>query len=170
MIQFMTDIRRSNYAAIAAGLLAGLAAAMPAAAAPPNATVTVNATVLGVCKFTTTTATVTISNGGAGTTIDPSLLNGDATGTATLDYKCTKGRTPGFTLNPTSPTSVVCSTSGTCGTESMPVTLTLSAVSPGAGFGAAAQTVTVTGTITQANYENASEGTYTRNVTVQITP
>jgi hypothetical protein len=167
MIRRQNEFSRSKLAAVAAGVL-GLAAAMPAVAAD-SATVTVNATVLGVCRFTTTTATVTITNGGTGSTIDPSLT-GNATGNATLQYKCTRGRTPGFTLSPTSPTTVVCST-GACNTQSMPVSVALSGQTAGQGFGSGTeQTVTVTGTIIQADYVNATEGAYTRNVTVSITP
>lgn len=160
-------ITRNRVVAIAVGVL-GLAAAIPAAASD-SATVTVNATVIAVCKFDTSSATITIKNGGAGDTIDPSMT-GDATGTATLDYRCSKGTTPGFSTTPASPTTVVCSTAGTCGTSTMPVSVTFSGATAGTGMGSGqGQQVTVTGKILEADYVNADVGSYTRAVTVDFT-
>jgi len=162
-------ISRIKLAVLAAAVL-GLAAAMPATAAPPNATVTVNATVLGVCKFEAPrTATMTISNGGAGGTIDPSLP-GDATGNATLSYKCSNGTTPAFALSPTSPTTVSCS-AGVCSGSTMPVTIALTSGGAGAGMGSGKEKkLALDGTFLQADYVNAQEGAYTRTVTVSVTP
>ncbi len=168
MTQVLQWITPNKLAVIAAGALA-VAAALPASAAD-TATVTLNATVIGVCKFDTTSATVTIANGGAGGTIDPSGT-GDATGTATLDYRCSNGTSPGFSTTPTSPTSVVCTTSATCGTTSMPVSVAFSGASVGSGMGSGqGKTVTVTGTITEANYVNAQVGSYSRSLVVSLTP
>lgn len=162
------SMKYKGLAAVAAGAV-GLASVMPAAAAD-TATITVNATVIGVCKFDTSSATVTVTNGGAGSTIDPSMT-GNATGTATLDYRCSNGTTPGFTTTPASPTSVVCSTAGTCSTDSMPVSVSFSGAAAGTGMGSGqGKQVTVTGTILQADYVNAKVGSYTRSLTVNLTP
>lgn len=168
MPSVFTSMKCKGLAAVAAGAV-GLATAMPAAAAD-SATVTVNATVIGVCKFDTTSATVTVTNGGASSTIDPSLT-GNATGTATLNYRCSNGTTPGFATTPSSPTTVACSTAPTCGTDTMPVSVSFSGATAGTGMGSGqGKQVTVTGTILQADYVNARVGSYTRSLTVNLTP
>jgi hypothetical protein len=151
-----------------AAAVVGIAVGMPAAASD-TATVTVNATVVGVCKFSTSTATATVSNGGAGSTIDPSLT-GQATGQATLQYRCSAGTTPTFASSPTSPTTVACS-SGGCSGMSMPVTISYTGAVPGTGMGSGQEKdVNVVATILEADYKNATPGAYTRDLTISITP
>jgi hypothetical protein len=150
-------------------LLAAAASAMFAQDAAPvdSASSTVSAQVLGICKFNSGQApVVTIANSGA--TIDPSLA-GPASGSAAILYRCTRGTAPTFTV-PT-PASVQCTTAGTCGVTTMAPTL--SSVNTGAGTGFAAgsdKTLTVTGQLTQAQYQDMQTGTYSGTVTVTVTP
>jgi hypothetical protein len=128
--------------------------------------VTVNAQVIGICKFNSgQTPVVTVANAGA--TIDPSLA-GPATGTAAILYRCTKSQTPVFTV-PT-PATVTCTTAGTCFATTMAPTLSSSNTGAGTGFSGANQTLTVTGTLTQAQYQDMQVGTYSGTVTVTVTP
>ena len=151
----------------AAGLL-GWAVAMPAAASD-SIVIPVTATVTGVCKFfTSPIPTLTIANSGAN--IDPSLT-GNATGNATLNYKCTTGQTPTFALTGGASLTLTCSTAGTCGATTMIATMSLGAApGVGTGFAAAAQAVTLTGTIADTIYGPASAGTYQGNQTVTVNP
>ncbi len=132
-----------------------------------SANSTVSAQVLGICKFNSgQTPVVTIANAGA--TIDPSVA-GPATGSAAILYRCTKGTAPTFTV-PT-PVTVTCTTAGTCGATSMAPTLSSVSTGAGTGFGSGNdQTLTVTGQLTQAQYQDMRAGTYSGTVTVTITP
>jgi len=153
-------------AAAAAGVL-GLMVTAPAPVAADTITIPVSATVVGVCKFTTSSPTTTLTIANSGASIDPSL-GSNATGTKNLDYKCTKGVTPGFTFASGGTLTLNC---GACvPADSMPASMTISAPAVGAGFAAAAQTVTVTGTIIPADFDAASAGTYSANEIVTITP
>jgi hypothetical protein len=150
-------------------LLAAAASAMFAQDAAPVDfdSSTVSAQVLGICTFNSgQSPVVTIANSGA--TIDPSLA-GPATGAAPILYRCTRGTAPTFTV-PT-PASVQCTTAGTCGVTTMAPTL--SSVNTGAGTGFASgsdKTLTVTGQLTQAQYQDMQTGTYSGTVTVTVTP
>jgi hypothetical protein len=150
-------------------LLAATASAMFAtdAAAVDNASVTVSAQVLGICKFNSgQTPVVTIANSGA--TINPSLA-GPATGNAAILYRCTRGTAPGFTV-PT-PATVTCTTAGTCGATTMAPTLSSVNTGAGSGFGSGQdKTLTVTGQLTQVQYQDMQAGTYSGTVTVTVTP
>lgn len=157
--------------AIAVGFaLCGLAMALPAAAAG-SYTLTVNATVVGTCKFTpTTTGSVSVTNNG--TNIDPSLATA-ATGTKTITYKCTSGVTPAMAFAGANDPSVgvheVKSTATP--TNLMLYTVGTTALGAGTGFGAAAQSVDVTVTIAAADYQNAAAAAdYTDTLTISITP
>ena len=159
-------INRIRMAAAAAGVL-GLMLAAPAPAADSIA-VPVSATVVGVCKFSTPQSpSVTIENNGAGG-IDPTIA-GNATGNAAILYKCTSGTSPTFALTGGATLTLNC---GTCGTTpTMNATMSLSApVGPGLGFGAADQSVTLTGTIPDTTYGSADVGTYSASQTVTVTP
>jgi hypothetical protein len=140
--------------------------AQDAAPADSNSS-TVSAQVIGICRFNSGQApVVTIANSGA--TIDPSLA-GPATGNALILYRCTRGTAPTFTV-PT-PATVTCTTAGTCGATTMAPTL--SSVNTGAGSGFASgsdKTLTVTGQLTQAQYQDMQIGTYSGTVTVTVTP
>lgn len=139
-----------------------------AANAADTATLTVNANVSGICKFQAATASVTLAN--SGVNIDPSIAT-SATGSTTLAYKCTKGQTPVFAngqgLNWTGTSNAV---KHATLTDVMAYTLTLTGAGTGNGFGPAAQNLTIAGTITQANFQNASAGAYSDTVVITMTP
>jgi hypothetical protein len=146
--------------AASAVLAAGLAQA-------DTVSVTVNAQIVGICKFNTgQTPVVTIAN--TGVTIDPSLA-GPATGNAAILYRCTKSLAPTFTVP--SPVTITCTTAGTCGATTMAPTLSSVNTGSGTGFSSGQdKTLTVTGTLLQAAYQDMQAGTYSGNVTVTITP
>ncbi len=141
------------------------AAAMLAAgsaSAGDSQTMTVSATVLSVCKFTSSAYTMPFAN------ISPESA-ADVTRDTTISYKCTKGTTPlTFTFDGGSTGTSV---NLIAGSNTLPVSLTWPAPTAGNGFGsAAAVDVVVTGTITAANFNLVPAATYTKSVTVAITP
>ena len=83
--------RSSILVMLVGGLIAG------GAQASDSLSVTVNATVIGVCKFFTTTPVINITNTGTGSNIDPSSAT-TATGNVAILYRCTLGTTPVFTV------------------------------------------------------------------------
>ena len=135
---------------------------------------TVNAQILGVCKVTAAPGTLNFG------TIDPSGV-ANVTATATFSMKCTNGTT-----------STAATDNGglhlSGGSKRMQHSVTAAAFLPysiayagdsgfaGAGFsaGAASQTVTVTGTVTPANFNNALVTTagqlYADTVTITVNP
>lgn len=159
--------RRTWVVAIAAGLL-GLGAVPPVSAAD-NVTVTVNATIVGVCKFFTASPVVDITNTGVGSNIDPSLA-GPAEGTANINYRCSNGTAPAFTVP--SPATVTCTVGTPCsGSPTMAATMTYTGGGNGTGMGAGQnKTLEVKGSITQATYENKPEGAYTGTIVVSVSP
>jgi hypothetical protein len=150
-------------------LLAAAASAMFATDATPAdiASSTVSAQVLGICRFNSGQApVVTIANSAA--TIDPSLA-GPANGNAAILYRCTTGTGPTFTV-PT-PATVTCTTAATCGVTTMAPTLSSVNTGAGSGFGSGQdKTLTVTGQLTQVQYQDMQAGTYSGTVTVTVTP
>ncbi len=127
--------------------------------------VTVNATIIGTCKFNSgQTPVVTVANTGAN--IDPSLA-GPATGTVNVLYKCTNGTVPTFAGPATA--TVTCTTSGTCGTTTMTPAMTYTTGGAGAGF-STNKTLVVAGSLTQVQYQDMQAGPYSGTVTVNVTP
>ena len=143
-------------------VVASLACAAGLASAD-TATLTVLAKVSGVCKFG---AAPTMDFG----IIDPSTVSADVPGSATVQYRCTKGTVPSALSIPTGTLAMVDGVAVT----TLPFTLTLPAATTllGAGFGTAAQsTFTVTGKILLADAQAATAGTgYTKSVTLTVTP
>lgn len=151
--------------ALALGSTAALLATGLANAAD-TVNVTVNANIIGTCKFTSgQTPTVTIANSGAN--IDPSLA-GPANGSANVTYSCTKGQAPTFTV-PT-PATITCTTAPTCGATTMAPTMSFASGGSGTGFGTAALTLVVSGQLTQAQYQNMAVGTYSGTEVVTVNP
>jgi hypothetical protein len=150
-------------------MVAAAVSAMFATDAAPldSASSTVSAQVLGICRFNSgQSPVVTIANSGA--TINPSLA-GPATGNASILYRCTRGTTPTFSV-PT-PVTVTCTTAGTCGATTMAPTLNSANTGAGSGFASGNdKTLTVTGQLTQAQYQDMQAGTYSGTVTVTVTP
>jgi hypothetical protein len=134
--------------------------------ASDSVSVTVNATVVGVCKFFTASPVVDITNTGTGSNIDPSSAT-TASGNAAITYRCSNGTSPTFTVPATATvTCALCS-----GTPTMTPTITSSDTGAGTGMGSAQnQTLTVTGQITQANFQDAAAGAYTGSISVSVTP
>jgi len=154
--------------AVSSALMAAALLAAGAAQANDSVSVTVNATVVGVCKFFTSSPVLNITNTGSGSNIDPSLA-GPATGSVDITYRCSNGTSPSFTVPATA--TVTCTTAGTCGSSTMAPTITSSNTGAGTGLGSGKdQTLTVNGQITQANYQNAQVGSYSGSMTVSVTP
>ena len=140
-------------------VVASLACAAGIAAASDSTTLAVSATVSAKCKFSAASTPLAFG------TIDPSLAT-DATATAAVKYKCTKSTVSGGI------TGTGGSHTMTSGSDTLAYTLAIAGdVGTGLGFGSGTDlTATVTGTITVAQYQNAAAGSYTENVTLNITP
>src|SRR5436190_10077237 len=106
----------SQSLALAALLGVGAAIVASKAHASDSVSVTVNATIVGVCKFFTAAPVINITNTGVGSNIDPSLA-GPASGNAAITYRCSNGTAPTFTVPGTA--TVTCTTAGTCGATTM---------------------------------------------------
>ena len=158
---------KASKLSVALALASTAALLAPGLANADTVNVTVTANIIGICKFTSgQTPTVTIANTGAN--IDPSLA-GPATGSAPVTYQCTNGQAPTFTV-PT-PATITCG-SPTCGATTMAPAMSFTSGGNGTGFsgGANIKTLTVTGTLTQAQYQNMQVGTYTGTEVVTVTP
>ncbi|HEY1461143.1 MAG TPA: hypothetical protein VGH59_13915 [Casimicrobiaceae bacterium] len=136
------------------------------ALAADNVTVTVNATIIGVCKFFPVAPIINITNTGTGSNIDPSSAT-SAVGSTAIVYRCSNGTAPTFTVPATA--TVTC---GACtGTPTMAPTITSSNTGAGTGLGSGKdQTLTVTGTIAQAAFQNSLAGAYTGTMSVTVAP
>jgi hypothetical protein len=149
-------------AAVASTFAAG------SAQASDNTAVTVNATIIGVCKFQAAPV-LNITNTGSGSNIDPSSAT-TAQGQSLVTYRCTNGTSPVFTV-PASAT-VTCTTAPTCASTTM-TTSSLTSANTGAGTGMGAgkdQTLTVTAQINQAGFQNALVGSYQGSIALSVTP
>ena len=136
------------------------------AQASDSLSVTVNATVVGVCKFFTSAPVINITNTGTGSNIDPSSAT-TATGNVPIAYRCSNGTSPTFTVPATA--TVTCASC--TGTPTMAPTV--SSVNGGAGTGMGSgqdKTLTVTGQLAQAAFQNAAAGAYTGSITVSVSP
>jgi hypothetical protein len=147
-----------------------LGSGLPAQAATSAATLSVTATVVSknVCKFTTPTATLAFG------VIDPGLAT-NATASVTTTFKCTGSAATATYLITTN--DGLWSTGinarrmrhTTIATEFMPYALT---VSPSTGTVArnVDQTLTITGTVLPADYQNRFSGAYSDTVVLTLTP
>lgn len=137
--------------------------------ASANVAVSVNATVVPVCKFFTAAPVVNLRNvGTSGRNIDPSSAV-TATGNVAITYRCTNQTMPTFTV----PAAVTLTCGGCPGTPTMPATITSTNNGAGRGLGTGGgrnRTLTVTGQITPAVFQNARAGAYTGTMTVTVTP
>lgn len=145
--------------------------AFSAYSASTTHSIDVSATVNGNCRFTDAgPTTLTLANDvGA---IDPSLAV-DATGTATVTFRCTTGTTQTITADSGlyfggGSRNV---REGTSSTD-MPYSLTLTgAAQVGTGHGAGKDlTLTVDGTIAQTDFQNVPAGSYADTVELTFTP
>lgn len=141
-----------------------LAAAGAAWAADSN-TLTVQASVVGTCKFVSTTSTL---NFGA---LDPSVGT-DVNGSTTTQFWCTKGVTTdsitaGQGLNFSGGQNrMMDPVSG----EFIPYTLTLTKDGLLNGGPAAPRTLTIAGNVLGTDYTGKSAGNYSDTVTISINP
>ena len=154
---------------LAASLLAAGLVSSASAIAADSYSLAVSATVLGRCVFTQAAgATLTLTNTLGG--IDPSSAT-NATGNATVTYKCTKGQAPAFAANTGANDGGTGTNRVANGTNYMVYTMTLTSGGAGTGFGAAEnKTLTVAGSMVPAQFQNAAVGTYTDTVTINVTP
>lgn len=157
MSLLLTQTSRMRGAALGASLAAALA--MAPAQAADTVDVTVNATIVGVCKFFGGPYTLTIAN--SGTDIDPSAA-GPATGSVQVEYRCSNGTNPGFTV----PASLNLTGAGT-----MQATFTSSNDGAGTGMGnAQAKQLTINGSIGAGEYADKPVGAYSGTLTVSVNP
>ncbi|MGD0276972.1 MAG: spore coat protein U domain-containing protein [Syntrophales bacterium] len=128
-------------------------------------TLTVTATVLGVCKFNTAAETLAFG------TLDPSSA-ANGTGTATATFWCTNGTTGTLAAGQGlyySSSNRMRSAAHT--TAFIPYSLGLSPTSTTGSGKSTPITLTITGTVLNADYINALQtNDYTDTVSVTITP
>lgn len=148
-------------ASLKAVVIASLACAagLASAAVITSQTLTVTATVSKICSFSASTNTLSFGP------IDPSSTS-NATATGSLSYNCTKGTTAPTIV--TSDANLNRTMTGSGG--SLNYTLSIGATSAPTGFGATAQSVSLGGMITPAQFQNAGNGDYTESVVLNITP
>jgi hypothetical protein len=164
------NMKRSSIALalMTAGLLAS-----GAAAALDTHTVNVNAVVAGTCKFMAAGPTTVNVQNNVGGNIDPSLTGaGNATGSATINFRCTKNATSSINVGATLYTVPVARTL-TSGANTMGYTMTLTGHSQaGQGFGAGGVDLPlqVQASITEAVWSVAAAGTYTDSVVLTVNP
>ena len=142
---------------------AALLAAGQAAIAADTQQLNITASITPTCKMQAIPA--------MNVTLNPVAL-GDGSGSTTVSYRCTKGTsgtlTFGTQTNGATGTSV---TLNGPASETMPIKLTWAAGTSGSGgLSGTANTVNVTGTILQADWENKTAGDYNGNIQVTISP
>jgi len=143
-----------------------LAAALCCSAvfAADNQNMAVSATVSGVCKLTAVPA---LSFGA----LDPSSTANGA-GTATVEYKCTKGTAPSsFSVGGSTTGSLNSALGALTSPDTIAYSITWappSGTGTGFGTGSTATSVVITGTIPNANYVNVKADTYTDVVAIVI--
>lgn len=132
--------------------------------AADTGTVNINATVVGTCKFTTSTANINVS-------LDPSV-GGTVNGNGSLVFWCTKDASytvsddDGQYESGTDANRVFNSTAN----EYIPYTFSYNPTS-GTGAGPTSPiTLNVSASFAQADYQNASAGSYTDTVTITVNP
>ena len=151
--------------AAALGMSVGLIAA-GAVSAADTSNMTVQAAVVGSCKFNST-PTLDFGN------LDPASAS-NGTGSSTISFWCTKGSSYTVTAGNGNNYDVPNSTrqmKGPGATDLMPYSLSLPAAATGTGAGkSTAITFAVSGTVLNANYINATVGSYTDTVQMAVNP
>lgn len=148
----------------------GLVASASAFAASATHDLAVSATVTGNCRFNAASGTtLTLANSGGA--IDPSLAT-DATGTANVLYRCTKGTVANVSAGNGLYFSGGSRRVRLDASNEMPYSLSMSGCNAtGTGHGAGQNlTCAVSGTILAADHQNATAGAYTDTVVLSITP
>ena len=145
--------------AAAAALLAGGQAALA-----DTQPLVINATITPTCLLQTM-PTMSL-------TLDPTLAT-DGSGTATVQYKCTKGTSGTFTVGGQADGTAGASTTlNGPGGDTMPISITWPAVAAftGNGLAGTANSVVLTGKVLNSDYVTKTAGTYTGSINVTITP
>ena len=158
----MSNLRTSIAKAIA---LIAVISASTFASAGGTQNLNVTATVTGLCKFSSAVQTFTFG------TLDPSAAVASAGSGASVTYKCTKG---------TAATSVTAGNGANFsggrrmsnGTDFIPYSLTVAGgTQTGLGFSAGKDlSLTLTGSVAAADYEDVSSGSYTDTVVLTVAP
>ena len=156
---------KASKIAAALGMSVGLIAA-GAAYAADTSNMTVQATVVGSCKFNST-PTLDFVN------LDPdNATNGS--GSSTISFWCTKGSSYTVTAgngNNYDAGNTTRQMKGPGATDLIPYSLSLPAAATGTGAGkSTAITFAVSGTVLNANYINATVGSYTDTVQMAVNP
>lgn len=138
---------------------------MAGAAMALDNTLTVTASVLGTCQFSTATSTLDFG------VLDPSS-GADVPGTATTQFWCTKGViTDAFTAgNGANYASATRQMKNTAGTELIPYTLTLIKDSVANAGPGTLRTLTIDGGVQGADYIAKSAGSYSDTVAISVLP
>ncbi|MEP6997826.1 MAG: spore coat protein U domain-containing protein [Betaproteobacteria bacterium] len=149
--------------AAALGMSIGLVAAGVAYAADTS-NMTVQAAVVGSCKFNST-PTLDFGN------LDPASAS-NGSGSSTISFWCTKGSSYTVTAgNGNNWSGSTRQMQGPGATDLMAYSLTLPAAATGTGAGkSTAITFAVTGSVLNANYINATVGSYTDTVQMAVNP
>ncbi len=135
--------------------------------AQQSASVTVNANVPKVCRFVTTTGSFAIEHSGGN--IDQTS-GSNATGTTTLDYRCSNTIVPQFNIDGgTFGTTASATVTLTAGANSMSASIGVSGGGAGTGLGGGQdKTASITGTITPTSFQNVNPANYAGSITVGI--
>ncbi len=156
---------KATKVAAALGMSVGLIATGVAYAADTS-NMTVQAAVVGTCKFNST-PTLDFGN------LDPANATNGA-GSSTISFWCTKGSTYTVTAGNGNNYNVVASSrqmKGPGATDLMKYSLTLPAAATGTGAGkSTAITFAVTGSVLNADYINQTVGSYTDTVQMAVNP
>lgn len=154
---------KASKLAAALGMSVGLIAA-GAAYAADTSNMTVQAAVVGSCKFNST-PTLDFGN------LDPANTS-DGSGSSTISFWCTKGSTYTVTAgNGNNYNSGTRQMKGPGATDLIPYSLSLPGGGTGTGAGKSiAVTMAVTGAVLNANYINATVGSYTDTVQMAVNP
>ena len=148
--------------ALAIVVLAVVAFAGAAMAVDTN-TLTVNANVVGTCKFNTATSTLNF-------TLDPSA-GGNVTANTSVTYWCTKGQAAsGVAADNGAHWSGTSRQMAMSPTDLIPYSLTLTG---GAGMGGGPTsplTLDISGTVLGTDYTSAAAGAYMDTVTLTLNP
>lgn len=156
-------MKKIRMAVVAVALVAMAGSAM----AVDTATVTVSASVLGNCRFSTNTGTVSFG------TLDPAA-GGNVNGTVTQPvFWCTRGTsfTIGDDVGLHESGSTYRMQHATSTTDFIPYTFTYTGSGTGAGAGAANRiTMDIAAQVLGLDYINALAGSYSDTVTLTINP
>jgi spore coat protein U-like protein len=141
------------------GCVVALILMLASAAAHANGhAVTINASVLGSCRFTLPASSLSF-------VLDP-LAAGTVSQTASVEYRCGKGTT-GSTILRSASTSSATGGNLRRGAESLPYAISTSLSGNGNGK---PKTLSVTVSINQANAANVTPGVYADSIAITLTP